>query len=211
MSPRLRHNDQRDLMPLETATSKHRSAKHRQSTMNAVHNLNVASNDTDAAAFRHAMRELASGVSVIAAGRDDEWTGITATSVSSLSLEPPTILVCVNRSSSLAPFLQRYWHFSVNVLSSSQREIANRFAGRGGIQGRDRFLSGRWQTLVTGAPVLVDALTSIDCKLEEIIERHSHLIVLGHPLAIRTAGASDALLHWRGEFARFPAQSFRPS
>jgi flavin reductase (DIM6/NTAB) family NADH-FMN oxidoreductase RutF len=179
--------------------------------MSAVQNLNAMPGDADADAFRTAMRQLASGVSIIAAGRDHEWTGITATSVSSLSLEPPTILACVNRSSSLAPFLQRYWHFSINILSSSQREIANRFAGRGGIQGRDRFRSGNWQTSTTGAPILADALASIDCKLEEIIERHSHLIVLGHPLAIRTSSTSDALLHWRGEFAQFPAQPLQPS
>ncbi len=167
--------------------------------------------DADADAFRSAMRQLASGISIVTAGKDNEWSGITATSVGSLSLDPPTLLVCINRSSSLAPFLQRYWHFSVNFLSADQHEIADRFAGRGGIQGQDRFREGHWGKIVSGSPVLLDALVSIDCKLEEIIERHSHLIVLGRPLAIHINNGPDALLYWRGDFARLTTSSLPSS
>lgn len=158
-------------------------------------------------AFRESMRQLAGGVSIVAAGTDGEFAGITATSVTSLSMEPPTILVCVNRASSLVPFLQRYWHFSVNVLSADQHEIANRFTGRTGFQGADRFGAGEWGTLATGAPVLTDALAKIDCKLEEVIDRHSHLIVLGRVVAAQARGAADPLLYWRGDFVRLPASS----
>ncbi len=163
--------------------------------------------DVDRTEFREAMRQLASGVSIIAAGKDNEWTGITATSVSSLSVDPPRILACVNRASSLAPFLHRYWHFTVNFLSSAQHNIAGRFAGRDGIKGRDRFEGANWRIAASGTPILSDALASIDCKLEEVIERHSHLIVIGRPISTQTAGGSDALLYWRSDFARLSSSS----
>src|SRR6476661_7362851 len=82
--------------------------------------------------FREAMREVAAGVSIITAGRDAEWAGLTATSVTSLSLDPPTVLVCINRSASIVPFLERYWRFAINFLSAEQLPLAQRFAGGDG-------------------------------------------------------------------------------
>jgi flavin reductase (DIM6/NTAB) family NADH-FMN oxidoreductase RutF len=150
--------------------------------------------------FRQAMRYLASGVSILAAGRDDDRAAITATSVTSLSVEPPTLLVCISRNSSLAPVLQRYWHFSANFLGAAQQHLAERFAGRSGVNGRERFDAGDWISLVSGAPVLANTLASIDCEVEEIIDRHTHSIVIGGVLAVRTEGGDDALAHWRGAF-----------
>lgn len=150
--------------------------------------------------FRQAMRYLASGVSILAAGRDDDRAAITATSVTSLSVEPPTLLVCISRNSSLAPVLQRYWHFSANFLGATQQHLAERFAGRSGVNGRERFDAGDWISLVSGAPVLANTLASIDCEVEEIIDRHTHSIVIGRVLAVRTEGGDDALAHWRGAF-----------
>lgn len=149
-------------------------------------------------AFREAMRQLAAGVSIIAAGTKTECTGITVTSLTPLSMEPPTILTCVNRTSSLVPFLHRYWRFSVNLLSAQQQEIAERFTGRNGHQGFDRFQSEHWGELPSGTPVLLNALATIDCELEEIIERHSHMIVLGRVVdATVKAGAAPLLYHQR--------------
>lgn len=152
--------------------------------------------------FREAMRELASGVGIVTAGRDSEWAGMTVTSVTSLSLDPPTILVCINRSSSIVPFLERYWHFAVSFLSADQHTLAERFAGRGGFQGLERFQAGNWTTHVSGSPVLASAPATIDCKLEEMIPRHSHLIVVGRVLAVKVEAKSEPILYWRGDFAR---------
>ena len=89
--------------------------------------------------FRSAMRDLASGVSVITVGRGEDRTGMTATSLTSLSVDPPSILICVNRSSSTWPALQAHRHFGVNLLRASQRPIAERFAGRDGAKGSHRY------------------------------------------------------------------------
>lgn len=151
-------------------------------------------------AFRSAMRMLAAGVSIVAAGNEDERSGITVSSVTSLAIDPPTLVVCIGRNSSLAPALDRYGHFSANLLRASQRDLAERFAGRGGVFGAERFAAGDWITLITGAPVLSDALASIDCEIEEKIDRHTHSIVLGRVVAVRAAGRGDALAHWRGGF-----------
>ena len=89
--------------------------------------------------FKGAMRGLAGGVSVITVGQGRDITGMTVTSVTSLSVDPPTLIVSVNRSSSSWPLLRRYGAFGVNILGADQREIAERFSGTGGLKGADRF------------------------------------------------------------------------
>ena len=96
----------------------------------------------EAATFKDAMRRLVGGVCVITAGAGEERTGLTATSAVSLSVEPPTMIVCVNREASAWPVIHREGHFCVNVLGARHRAVADRFAGRGGVKGR-RSLRGR--------------------------------------------------------------------
>jgi flavin reductase (DIM6/NTAB) family NADH-FMN oxidoreductase RutF len=150
--------------------------------------------------FRAAMRELAGAVSVISAGQGERRAGFVATSVSSLSAEPPTLIVCVNRASSSWPILREATSFGVNVLSASHRELAHRFAGRTGAEGAARYEGARWTALRTGAPLLTDALASFDCAVEEIIERHTHAIIIGRVEAVRRNGGGGALVYWRGDY-----------
>jgi flavin reductase (DIM6/NTAB) family NADH-FMN oxidoreductase RutF len=150
--------------------------------------------------FRGAMRELAGGVSVISCASGERRTGFAATSVSSFSLEPPTLLVCVNRASSSWPLLREATRFGVNVLSASHRELAHRFAGATGAEGPARYDGGAWIEARSGTPLLDDALASFDCALEEIIERHSHAILIGRVEAVRRRGGGGALVYWRGDY-----------
>src|SRR5438876_1756431 len=89
--------------------------------------------------FRGAMRQLTGGVSVITAGRGRDISGMTVTSVSSLSVDPPALIVCINRESSSWPLVKRYSFFGVHILASDQIDIAERFTGKGGLKGADRF------------------------------------------------------------------------
>ena len=150
--------------------------------------------------FRAAMRHLPGGVSVITTGRGDERTGFTATSASSLSVDPPTMLVSVNRGSSSYQVLTRSSVFGVNVLGSDQSEIASKFSGAGGARGAERYKEGRWFTLTTGVSLLSEALASFDCEVEEIIERHTHAVVIGRVKAMAVSDGSSALIYWRGGF-----------
>jgi len=150
--------------------------------------------------FRSAMRHLAGGVSVITVGRAKDITGMTVTSVSSLSVEPPTLIVSINRESSSWPLLKRYGFFGVNILTADQLDIAERFTGKDGLKGADRFAGAEWVTRASGVPLLVDALAAIDCEVEHVVERHSHAIVIGRVLDMQISSRTAALAYWQGQY-----------
>lgn len=150
--------------------------------------------------FRGAMRHLTGGVSIITAGRGRDITGMTVTSVTSLSVEPPTLLVSINRDASSFPLIKRHGAFGVNILNADQLDIAERFAGKGGLKGADRFAGSQWVTSVSGVPLLVGALSVFDCEVEEILERHSHGIVIGRVRDVRNSTRNAALAYWHGQY-----------
>lgn len=168
--------------------------------MNSVVRNITLDRDAPSDVFRGAMRSLAGGVSVITVGRGKDITGMTVTSVSSLAVEPPTLIVSVNRQSSSWPVLQRYGAFGVNILSADQVDVAERFSGKGGLKGADRFTGAQWVTRATGVPLLSGALAAIDCEVEEVIERHSHAIVIGRVRDVVTAAPHTALTYWDGQY-----------
>ena len=155
----------------------------------------VTSND-----FRAAMRHLAGGVSVITAGRGKDISGMTVTSVSSLSVDPPSLIVGVNRAASSWPLLKRDGFFGVNILNADQLDIAERFAGKDGLKGADRFTGAEWVTRASGVPLLVGALAAIECEVEEIVERHSHAIIIGRVLDLHLSMRTAALAYWQGQY-----------
>ncbi|QRM57596.1 flavin reductase family protein [Sinorhizobium sp. BG8] len=156
----------------------------------------------DPTLLKSAMRSVSGAVSVITAGAGSERTGATVTSATALSVDPPTMIVNINRSSSTYPVIRRYGHFCVNILASQHQDVANRFAGIGGVKGEARYEGAPWTTRLSGAPVLVGALAAIDCELEEIIERHSHGIVIGRVVQI-TLGDGQSLVYNNGRYGGF--------
>ena len=150
--------------------------------------------------FRHAMRRLTGGISVITAGEGRNISGMTVTSVTSLSVDPPTLIVCVNREASSWPLVKRYGFFGVNILTADQTDIAERFSGKGGLKGADRFIGAPWTTGVSGVPLLADALAAIDCEVEEVVERHSHAIIIGRVLDVTVSPRTAALAYWQGQY-----------
>jgi flavin reductase (DIM6/NTAB) family NADH-FMN oxidoreductase RutF len=156
--------------------------------------------EVSSAVFRDAMRHLTAGVSVITVGRGGDISGMTVTSVSSLSVDPPSLIVGINRSSSSWSLLKRYGFFGLNMLTSDQLDIAERFTGRDGLKGADRFAGVGWTTRVSGVPLLVGALAALDCEVEDIVERHSHAIVIGRARDIKLSSRTAALAHWQGQY-----------
>lgn len=150
--------------------------------------------------FRSAMRRLAGGVSIITAGRGRDISGMTVTSVSSLSVDPPALIVSINREASSWPLVKRYGFFGVNILTSDQIDIAERFTGKGGLKGADRFDGADWTTRASGVPLLVGALAAIDCEVEDVVERHSHAIVIGRVLDVAVSARTAALAYWQGRY-----------
>ncbi|MGY2904093.1 flavin reductase family protein [Bradyrhizobium sp. URHC0002] len=168
--------------------------------MNSVVRAVSIEAEVTASDFRNAMRQLTGGVSVITAGRGRDISGMTVTSVSSLSVDPPTLIVSINREASSWPLVKRYGSFGVSILTSDQIDIAERFTGKGGLKGADRFAGAQWTTRASGVPLLADALAAIDCEVEDIVERHSHAIVIGRVLDVAVSARSAALAYWQGRY-----------
>ncbi len=145
--------------------------------------------------LKAAMRQLVGGVSVVTAGTGENRTGATVTSATALSVEPPTIIVNINRNASVWQVISRHNHFCLNVLSAAQQDVADRFAGKDGIKGAARYADAAWYRLESGALALSGALASVDCVVEEVIERHTHAIVIGRALKIVTGNGEPLLYH----------------
>ena len=144
--------------------------------------------------YRRAMRAFATGVAIVACGEGAGRAGCVATAVASLSLTPPSLIVNLQRDGSTLRRLRECALFSVNFLSDAQEPTARRFSG-----GPDRFAAGEWSVGLTGAPRLDGALAVLECRVEEILPRFTHAIVIGR---VEAASARDgaALLHFRGRF-----------
>lgn len=135
--------------------------------------------------FLTAMSALAATVCVVAtASPTGERCGITATAVCSLSTEPPQLVACVNRGSSMAKALSGTGWFSVNILSGEQEAVAARFAGRTGLQGSARFDDDTWTQHVTGTPLLAGASAVCVCHVSNSLHQASHLVVIGRVLDV---------------------------
>jgi flavin reductase (DIM6/NTAB) family NADH-FMN oxidoreductase RutF len=171
-----------------------------EAAMNSVVRTIQIDREASSGDFRSAMRHLAGGVSVITVGRGTDITGMTVTSVSSLSVDPPTLIVSINRESSSWPLLKTRGFFGVNILNADQLDVAERFSGKDGLKGAARFAGAQWITLVSGVPLLAGALAAIDCEVEDIVERHSHAIVIGRVLDMQLSPRGAGLAYWQGQY-----------
>lgn len=162
--------------------------------------LHDMSSEQGVAAFRDAMRLIVGNVSVVTAGVGPDRSGLVVISMVSLSADPPKVIACVNRSSSTWPLIERFGHFGVSSLGPEHQQVAERFSGFGGVKGIDRYEGSGWITLVTGASLLEDAVAVFDCRLDEMIDRGSHSIVIGSVAAVGTKDAGGALTYWRGGY-----------
>jgi flavin reductase (DIM6/NTAB) family NADH-FMN oxidoreductase RutF len=160
-----------------------------------------AANTLETESMREAMAECANGVCVVTVGSGLERHGLTVSSMTSVSLSPPTLLFCINRQSSAWPMLERTRCFAVNVLAVHHSGVADQFAGRFGWRNADRFEGAEWRTLQTGAPILGDAVAAFDCEVEQIIERYSHFVVFGRVCAsLASSNPGGPLLYWRRHY-----------
>jgi len=129
--------------------------------------------------FLRAMGSLAATVTVAAAASPTAGrTGATATAVCSLSTEPPMMVVCLNRESSLAKMLRKTGWFSVNLLAAGQEGIATDFSGRTGLHGEERF-GPEWSAHHSGTPVLRGAVATCICRIVNSMQQATHTVIVG--------------------------------
>lgn len=129
--------------------------------------------------FLSAMRQVASGVTVVTTHGEAGLAGLTVSAMCSLSADPPSLLVCINRQSRAMEVLRRNGVFCVNVLSTEQVDVARLFGGQSGGQAGDRFTAVPWHRLETGAPAFEEALAVFDCRIAQGMPFGSHDILIG--------------------------------
>ena len=156
---------------------------------------------TDTQQLRHdakqALRRLASSVSVITCRQGERDFAMTATAVSALSMEPPSMLVCVNRSATFHAALSRVDAFAINVLSRAHVDISRLCSGEA--KGDSRFGVGTWDGRA-GVPVLADAQAAIICRKDTELEYGSHTVFMGPILSISMNGEVDPLIYVDGQY-----------
>jgi flavin reductase (DIM6/NTAB) family NADH-FMN oxidoreductase RutF len=145
--------------------------------------------DTARQDFVGAMRQAATGVSLVTTDGPAGRFGLTVSAMCSVSADPPTVLACIHRKSPIRSAMLRNQRFCVNVLSTRQHRLANLFAGIADTGPAYDFAAARWQHGSAGAPRLVGAVANFDCLLDKAHEAGSHTIFIGHvTAAVRQAG-----------------------
>ena len=150
--------------------------------------------------FREAMSRFASGVTVVTANRGEERFGITASSFTGVSMEPPLVLVCIARTLHTHSAIEQSRAFAVNILGVHQLGVAQRFAGLTPETG-DRFAGLAWSAGLTGAPLLDGSIAALDCRLHASHDGGDHTIFVGSVVEVRMADDEAPLLYhnrlWR--------------
>lgn len=153
--------------------------------------------------FKTAMRSLAGHVCLITTcAEDGTRSGLTATAVCSVSADPPTLLVCVNRNSASFQAIQNAGVFAVNVLALESRYLADRFASP--LPPEEKFSQGSWNRRSTGAPLLHDALVGFDCRVASALDVGTHGILFGAIEAVQIRNErARPLLYAHGSYGEF--------
>lgn len=152
----------------------------------------------DSMQFRAGMRHLAAGVTMVTTKADGIPYGLVATAVCSVCADPPTLLVCINRSARAHDPIARSGLICVNVVNQEQAALVPRFLAAGPEQ---RFDLCAWTTLKTGAPVLERALVNFDCEIEQSAAAGTHTVFFGRVVAARVAPDQAPLLYYNGSYA----------
>jgi flavin reductase (DIM6/NTAB) family NADH-FMN oxidoreductase RutF len=153
----------------------------------------------DEQGFKDALKLWASGVTVVTSKTEKSGLkGMTATSFSSVSLDPPQILVCINKSADTGDAVLESKSFAINILKSEQQEISNQFAG--GASQEERFANVKWHEGETRSPIFDDALASLECKVIDQVLAGTHWIVIGE-VQNSTCSSGEPLLYFNSAYS----------
>ena len=148
--------------------------------------------------FRSAMRRLAASVSIVVAKGEAGPVGMAATSITSLTIDPPALLVCVNRTTSLHALLVPTAPLSVNLLSKNQKDVSVAFGG--GVPHDQRFKFGDWIEGENGLPFLDQAQASLQCVIDAMLAYGTHSIVIARVLRASVSEAVSPLVYQDGAY-----------
>jgi flavin reductase (DIM6/NTAB) family NADH-FMN oxidoreductase RutF len=145
--------------------------------------------------FRNALRHFPAGVTVVTIRAKDEVHGLTVSAFASVSAEPPLIVTVIDHQHKAYSMLQdEQAVFAVNILHEDQAAMSERFAW---LKDGDRFAAGRWSTAVTGAPILLDALAWLDCRVHSRYPAGTHHLYVGEVVASGVPKPEEPpLIYW---------------
>lgn len=152
----------------------------------------------DPRTLRDALGCFATGVTVVTCVHDGEPTGLTVNSFTSVSLDPPLLLVCIAKQASSAEALTTAPCFAINVLQTGQQPASIRFATRD----EDRFGATSWACGEAGAPILEESLCVFECERYAVYEGGDHHILVGQVVKASFDASVDPLLYFRGRYRR---------
>ncbi|WP_289029618.1 flavin reductase [uncultured Paraglaciecola sp.] len=144
--------------------------------------------------FRQGMSALPGTVSVVTTGSGQGKAGFTATAVCSVSDNPPTLLVCLNRGASVYKAFENASSLVINTLDAGQDNLSNLFGGKAAMS--ERFAQGTWKTLVTGSPLLDESAVSFDCNIVEMKSVATHDVIICEVVGIKQKEQAGALVYY---------------
>jgi flavin reductase len=145
--------------------------------------------------FKQGMSALPGAVNIVTTESASGKAGFTATAVCSVSDNPPTLLVCLNRSASVHKAFSDSDSLVINTLDAGQDQLSNLFGGKAAMG--ERFATAKWETLVTGSPVLADAAVSFDCNITEIKSVATHDVIFCEVVGIKQKQQAGSLVYFQ--------------
>ena len=150
--------------------------------------------------YRDAMARYAGHVQVVTTVLGDQRRGVTVTAACSVSDNPATVLVCLNRSNPKNRIFIDSGVFALNTLAADQQSLASAFSGETGLTEEERFAHGQWDAIATGAPTLVNAPVVFDCRLVDHTPLATHMILYGEVAGLRLGEHRPALLYMNRDY-----------
>ncbi len=150
--------------------------------------------EIDTQVLRQAMRNWATGVTIVTSAAGEEKAGATVSSFTSVALEPPTVLVCLNKGTYAHEVIQRSGVYAVSMLGLDQEVLSNRFAGADPLV-TDRFAGLQALTLQTGSPLIPGALAWLDCRVTQTLDTGTHSIFLATVVGVQVNSMDAPLIY----------------
>ncbi|KPV43692.1 flavin reductase family protein [Alicyclobacillus ferrooxydans] len=146
--------------------------------------------------FRHALGRFASGVTIVTTAYKDQLNGLTVSAFCSVSLNPPYILICVDKGSSANPAIQGAKAFAVNILTDAQSHLSNHFARRTD----DKFSGVSYRLGQLGMPLLDDTLGYLECTIAQQVDAGDHYIYIGQVEHASVDSSAVPLMYYNGSY-----------
>lgn len=157
---------------------------------------------TDVRSFWAALGPRATGVAIVTAAGESGPSGFLALSATHLAASPPTMTISVSLTTSAYADIVASGHFAINYLSSEAADVYDRFSARDAPKGAERFAGLDYEFGKSGTPIFSQITGALECKVEEIIQRHGTALVLGTILWAHDNEASRPMIHYRGAILR---------